>query len=98
MDRPDTVNLRAEDTLMDASPTAPILPVIHRNGTSREALLEGACEVGNAIRQALEMLARHAPNQRDYYVDPPRWALVQAQHLRRMKTLQALLHEMHHEA
>jgi hypothetical protein len=75
-----------------------VKPIIHSNGTSREALLDGACEVGRALRGALGALTKHAPNQRDYYPDPSRWPLALAMYERRVKTVKALYDEMQCEA
>jgi hypothetical protein len=44
-----------------------MLPTIHMNGTSARALLEGYCNAISAIHDALDALARTAPNGRDYY-------------------------------
>ena len=70
-----------------------VLPLIHLNGTSKEALLNGTCAIGHALRAVLEALREHAPNQRDYYPDPPR-----AQHARREETVKALYRELLAEA
>lgn len=78
--------------------TAPVLPVIHLNGTSRASLLDNACEVGRAVGEALRILHAHGPNQRDYYPDPPRWAAVQVQHAARVAALQAVYQSIEDEA
>ena len=49
-----------------------MLPTIHFNGTSKEALLEGYCEAINAIVEAGRKLAAAAPNGRDYYPQGPK--------------------------
>jgi len=44
-----------------------IVPTIHTNGSSRDALLDQVCEAGNALREALRKIVNAAPNARDYY-------------------------------
>lgn len=52
----------------DHEPIDPIIPIVHLNGTSREALIEQRCEASHALREALEKLSGCYPNARDYYV------------------------------
>jgi len=75
-----------------------ILPVIHLNGSSKEALLEGSCAIGRALRDALGALEEHAPNQRDYYTAPGRWEAAVAQHRRRAEAVRALYYEIERES
>ena len=42
-------------------------PMIHLNGTSKETLIEGYCEAGNAVMNALKAVSENCPNARDYY-------------------------------
>jgi len=42
-------------------------PLIHTNGTSREALLDGYTTAAAKVREALDALVATAPNGRDYY-------------------------------
>jgi hypothetical protein len=44
-----------------------MVPCIHRNGTSRESLLEQLCDARIAVEDAMTALAKAAPNGRDYY-------------------------------
>ena len=44
------------------------VPMIHLNGTSREALLDQVCAAEAAGRAFLDALANMTPNGRDYYV------------------------------
>ena len=44
-----------------------MLPTIHLNGTSAEALQEGYCTVADALYLALKELIDNGPNARDYY-------------------------------
>ncbi len=43
------------------------VPTVHRNGTSREALLDQVGHVGDALRVALNEMEVACPNMRDYY-------------------------------
>jgi hypothetical protein len=45
-----------------------MIPTVHRNGTSKDALLEGTLATARAVRDAIESLQANAPNARDYYV------------------------------
>lgn len=47
------------------------MPTIHLNGTSREQLLEGYCEIVYGLNDALAAMRRNGPNGRDYYVNGP---------------------------
>lgn len=42
-------------------------PLIHLNGTSREALKEQYLDASNALRLAIDAMCSCAPNARDYY-------------------------------
>jgi hypothetical protein len=42
-------------------------PVIHLNGTSREALMEQYLDARNAVEEAIVALGKAGPNPRDYY-------------------------------
>lgn len=42
-------------------------PVVHKNGTSRDALLEQLTDLMQALRDAEDALGRASPNGRDYY-------------------------------
>ena len=44
-----------------------MVPTIHMNGTSKESLLDDACNVMNAIYKAIDVACAAAPNARDYY-------------------------------
>ena len=41
-------------------------PMVHLNGTSLDALLEGYIDCVNAMRHAIEVCQKNAPNGRDY--------------------------------
>lgn len=74
-----------------------VLPIIHLNGTSKEALIEQHCAAGSALRAALKALSEMAPNARDYYPAPGRFEQARAQHDRRAKTLRDLYDEIEAE-
>lgn len=48
-----------------------ILPTIHRNGTSRSALLSDAEDAYDALQKAIKALYDAGPNGRDYYPQGP---------------------------
>jgi len=71
------------------------LPAIHLNGTSREALLEQNCKVGNALVDALNALSDAAPNGRDYYTKSPNaFKRAIAEHLDRCNKIKTVLAEV----
>ncbi len=70
---------------------APVLPVVHMNGTSGRELLELRENVYAAINEAISALARMAPNGRDYYPVPGLMERALAQHGERMRALGAVL-------
>ena len=69
-----------------------ILPTIHLNGTSPEALYEQQAAVAEKLRAAIRALDEAAPNARDYYTQG-QGAFYQAnnEHSRRILALQAVL-------
>ena len=71
-------------------------PMVHLNGTSREALLEGYIDCVNAVRHAIEVVQKNAPNARDYdyYFVPGTWAAALAQHETRLAKLESVLAEL----
>lgn len=44
-----------------------LAPTIHTNGTPRERLLDGACEVVANLTMTLRSMTENGPNGRDYY-------------------------------
>jgi len=44
-----------------------LIPTIHLNGTSKEALLTSLCDAIDAVHVASHKLAAACPNSRDYY-------------------------------
>ena len=75
-----------------------VTPIIHLNGTSREALSDALCEAYAAVNEALEKLRECAPNGRDYYPEPGRMDKALAQHRTRQEHLQAVLDSLGPEA
>jgi hypothetical protein len=47
-----------------------IVPAVHINGTSADALIRGYVAAGDAIFAALQELEAAAPHERDYYLYP----------------------------
>jgi len=72
-----------------------MLPTIHMNGTSAQALLEGYCDAISAVHAALEALANTAPNGRDYYPQGPNaCATADSEHGARKQALMKVLNEL----
>jgi hypothetical protein len=72
-------------------------PMIHLNGTSRDALLEGYIDCVNAVRHAIEVVQKNAPNGRDYYygtVSTREINKALAEHEARLEKLEAVLAEL----
>lgn len=44
-----------------------MIPTVHLNGTSKEALVEQLCNVSNALEAVFQALRQATPNGRDYY-------------------------------
>lgn len=42
-------------------------PLVHKNGTSRDVLLEQLTDLMRALRDAEDVLGKASPNGRDYY-------------------------------
>lgn len=64
-----------------------VVPIIHLNGSSREALIEQLREVAWAVQKAQEALAQAYPHQRDYYPKDGLYEQAKAQHEWRRKQL-----------
>jgi hypothetical protein len=64
-------------------------PTVHLNGTSRESLLEGYCDAGRAVNDAIKALQDAAPNDRDYYIQKDKDAFrnAVAEHMDRIERL-----------
>lgn len=59
--------LTAERAGKFASPSTPIFPTVHMNGTSKRELVESYEKAAYAIAQAQDALSACSPNGRDYY-------------------------------
>jgi hypothetical protein len=71
------------------------LPTVHRNGTSRDSLLDGYIAALDALRLATEALQASAPNARDYYVQAgDTFCLAQNQHFVRLARLRDTIDEL----
>jgi hypothetical protein len=67
----------------------PVLPTVHLNGTSAEALAEALTVALEKLWEAQQALQDAAPNGRDYYPQGPALAqLAQEQHRQRAEALQ----------
>ena len=69
-------------------------PTVHLNGTSREALLEGYVDCVNAVRHAVEVCQKNAPNMRDYYLVPGAGTIATTEHWARLQKLESVLAEL----
>ena len=71
------------------------VPTIHLNGTSAQSLLNGYFKAHRAAMDAIEALARTAPNGRDYYVQEDT-AIDRAkiEHDARMRRLRDVIEEL----
>ena len=74
-----------------------ILPTIHSNGTSAQALLDQARGVLDALRALRGAMADVAPNGRDYYLVDGSLRQAQDQHDRRASALRGVLDEIEKE-
>lgn len=54
-------------SVQDAMGKRMMIPTVHGNGTSWEALLEGIVKAARKVRQAEDALREAWPNGRDYY-------------------------------
>lgn len=79
-------------------PKPVVTPIVHLNGTSREALSEALCEAYAAVNEALDKLRLCAPNGRDYYPEPGKMQRAEEQHRTRGEYLKAVLDSLQEEA
>lgn len=70
------------------------LPIIHRNGTYKEALLLELITANNALFQAEQAPISTAPNGRDYYPVPGLLAKAEAEYLARLQKLTSIRTEI----
>jgi|TARA_Y100000310_G_scaffold112057_1_gene110495 hypothetical protein len=71
-------------------------PIIHLNGTSREALTEGYIDAYHALHSAREALQETAPNARDFYVspDPSAYTKARGEHDSRLASINMIMTEV----
>ena len=72
-----------------------MVPAIHMNGTSGEALLEQNTGAAEAARELLRALVVAAPNGRDYYTQGHgALLLAEAEHVSRVARVESVLAEL----
>lgn len=70
-------------------------PLVHLNGTSRKALLDGYMAALNALQAAATALHATAPNGRDYYsLGPCMLGNAESEHIRRIRDLRQIIVQM----
>ncbi len=70
------------------------VPMIHRNGTTAQGLLDEMMPALIAIQNAIEALQHASPNQRDYYpMGEQAWRDALQAHCNRIETLKNVAHE-----
>jgi hypothetical protein len=80
-------------------PILPIVtPIVHRNGDRQETLLDTLETAYHAVRAAMDALRTCAPNGRNYYPEPGRLVLAEAQHRARQEHLHVVLESLEAEA
>ena len=72
----------------------PIIPIIHRNGTHPDRLVEALSDFHDALYQLCQRLGSISPNGRDYYRNPGLMDAAMAQHQRRYRVLTDLAKEI----
>jgi hypothetical protein len=71
------------------------LPTIHRNGTAPRDLLDGLCDAGRAINDAIKAVCEAGPNGRDYYPQgQAAMSAAQSEHESRLERLRSVLTEI----
>ena len=72
-----------------------LIPTIHLNGTTGEALLEQYTSAAHAVQKAIDAVCDAGPNARDYYVQGPDAGLAaQREHEARVKALKTVRDEL----
>ena len=72
-----------------------MIPTVHLNGTSQQALVDGYLDALSGVRAAIEYLQQSAPNARDYYVQgPDAFGAARREHEARMHKLADVAHEL----
>ena len=75
-----------------------ITPIIHRNGDTRDTLLDQLKQAYSAVRDALDALQSCAGNGRGFIQDPGRLERYARQHRERYLHLKAVLDSLQAEA
>ena len=72
-----------------------MIPTIHMNGTSKDALMDELSTANSALLDAIHALASCAPNGRDYYPQGPT-AITTAldEHKSRLECITSVRHEI----
>ena len=71
------------------------IPLVHLNGTSKQALLDQIADAGCAVQAAMRKLDDACPNQRDYYpLGEEAWREAVAQHTARLDKLSEVFGEL----
>ncbi len=72
-----------------------MVPSVHLNGTSKDALLDSVAEAAKAVEAALKPLSDASPNERDYYPQGVGAFLrAQSEHEYRMARVTAVYNEL----
>ena len=70
-------------------------PLVHLNGTSREALLDGYTNACHALRSAREAVIEASPNARDYYpLGNDAYRKAEKEHVARLQKLEDVRREL----
>lgn len=71
------------------------IPTVHRNGTSKEALMQDLENASNKLYEAIKALEETAPNGRDYYVQgPSALGKAEKEHTKRLSALKLVQEEL----
>ena len=69
-------------------------PIITRNGTDADSLLELYLDANNALEKAIDALQKASPHGRDYQTDPPKWDDAMREHKARTDALAKVRDEL----
>ena len=90
-----TEMIELESATSDAGQPSLTVPTVHLNGTSRDELLRQVQDAGQALWQAIDALAKAAPNARDYYPQGVvAYPAARGEHDRRCQALRKVYHEL----
>ena len=71
------------------------VPLVHLNGTSKDALVRQNVEARTAVRKAMEALIRAAPHGRDFYpLGNEAWCVAQDEFNSRLARLREVFSEL----